>query len=328
MTTAGDGSASPRLVRRVSWRSGEPELEIVAPSCASHASGASGEVDERIALRGRRLSFRAVDPPGRRYCLGRDELLDGTRVHVPCPDHATVDLGRQCTACQQRDAYRFMHISHRVDFVRPELAESLRRPHRLYVASFSEKLHKVGTVVDGREHERLAEQGALVADVVAYCADGWAIRRLEDAVGAATGLPQSIRPSAKVAALASPLDPAAVRSRHRKVAALAREVVDGIGGEMAEGIEGGDEITVLDRQWESPALDAVRSSPRRLPYPLDIAVGEHGFVVRECVGATALVTVDEDPDTTFVVDLSAAVGRRIMLGNYRTSLPALQDTLF
>lgn len=304
-------STSARLVRRVSWRSGAPEWVITDPA---------GGPDERIALRGGRVGFRAIDPPGRRYCLGRDEQIDGARVHVPCPDRATVDLGRQCANCQQRDIYRFMHISHRVDFVTPELAESLRRPHWLYVASFSEKLHKVGTVIDGREHERLAEQGALVADIVARCDDGWAIRRLEDAVGAAAGLPQSIRPSAKVAAIAAPIDPAMVLDRHRHVAAFVREIV--------ADSDGDDAVEVVDRQWEAPALAAPGASTRRLAYPLDIAVGEHGFVARECLGATALVTVDDDPETTFVVDLSAAVGRRITLGRFRTRLPALQDALF
>lgn len=311
MSTAQPRPGSPQLVRRVSWRSGEPELVIVDPA---------GGADERIALRGRRLGFRAVDPPGRRYCLGRDEVIDGARLHVMCPDHATVDLGRQCEACRQRDSFRFMHISHRVDFVPADLAESLRRPHRLYIASFSEKLHKVGTVIDGREDERLAEQGALVADIVARCADGWAIRRLEDAVSAEAGLPQSIRPSAKIAALAAPIDHAAIVARHSDVAHLAREII--------AGVDGDDDVTVIESRWQSPTIASMDLSARRLPYPLDISVGEHGFVVRDCVGATALVTVDEDPDTTFVVDLSAIVDRRIMHGQFRTRLPALQDTLF
>jgi hypothetical protein len=102
-------------------------------------------------------------------------------------------------------------------------------------------------------------------------------------------------------------------------AARARELLDGIA-------MGG--FSTLEEEWQRPAFaDALCGPGRRHAYPAAFDAGEHGLVVESLSGGFALASLTGDSGE-FVADLGSLKGRRIEFGDYRTEIPALQDSLF
>jgi len=278
----------------------------------------SGGIREVSLRPGARLGFRVE--AGGRSCLGHQKVhTAASRTHVLCPAEAPAVRGKQCERCFVQDDSRLIHDFHRGGYVPDGLRTYLSQEHWLYVATFAGGASKVGTASHPRKWHRLAEQGAVAARYVARAQDGRIVRILEDMVTREAGLSQQVRSAAKEEALVRPLPGSgldAVNALHAASvrALLARTAVDG--------------FSVVDEAWVRPAQAAALcgSTPRHAyPHPLDR--GQHGFTLVSLCGANALARLD-GTDAEFVVNLGRLPARSVVLGDFASAVPAVQEPLF
>nr|WP_296772595.1 DUF2797 domain-containing protein [Rhodococcus sp. (in: high G+C Gram-positive bacteria)] len=266
-------------------------------------------------LRAGRIGFDALGTG--RWCTGRIAFTKGgPSEYVPCPKQRPVEVGSQCEQCESKDTFRFVHTIHRGGFVSPELEAHVMQPHWLYIATFANGVHKVGTAADTRKWGRLAEQGAICAQYVAWAEDGKIVRVLEDRVTEEMQVRQSVRSSAKAAALAVPVDTVRLDVATARLADRVREILRPQAGDSGH--------RVVDESWHVAGFRDLASG-NRVAYPGDLTVGEHGFTVDACIGQAAIVTIE---DASYVVDLHELKGRRVRFGDYTSELPAVQSALF
>lgn len=306
------------LVQGVTWDglplgetaydSGSPALRLRSPS---------GGLSALALVPGVSLGFRVLDGL---WCLGHTKIHGpGESTHFPCPDSAPAERGKQCGRCFAREDLRLMHDFHRGGTVPPGLRAYLMQPHWLYMATFAGGATKVGTASALRKWNRLAEQGAVHASYVAHADDGRIVRVLEDLVTSELGFVQLVRASAKANALLEPRPDVELSTVNKQAAARARELLDRLAM---------DGFSVVGEEWERPAFADVLCGPgRRYAYPAAFDGGEHGLAVGSLSGGIALVSLPGD-SAEFVADLGGLKGRRIEFGDYRTEIPALQDSLF
>ena len=103
--------------------------------------------------------------------------------------------------------------------------------------------------------------------------DGRAVRELEDTLSRELGIAQTVRGTAKTAALAAP-DPSRARAAHERIVDSALAVLRA-GHRHRSGMA-------------PPAESLALRSPepgRRAAYPHDLREGEHGFRVESCSGS-------------------------------------------
>jgi len=288
---------------------GGPVLRLQSPE---------GDFRELSLRAGSRLGFKVVEPG--RFCLGHVQVQSaGSRRHILCGSAAPALRGKQCERCFVLDESRLMHDFHRGGRVTPGLRDYLMQEHWLYVATFAGGATKVGTASGPRKWNRLAEQGAAVARYVARAEDGRVVRVLEDLVTAGVGLTQQVRSAAKAEALLRPLLAGAVDEANSRAAGdvralLARTAVDG--------------FQAVEEQWLRPAhADALYGSASRHAYPHALDQGRHGFSIAALGGANALARLD-GTDAEFVVNLSQLAARTVVLGEYASEVPAVQEALF
>ncbi|WP_407709829.1 DUF2797 domain-containing protein [Arthrobacter nitrophenolicus] len=311
---------APHLVHGVFW-DGPPataaEDDGGAPVLRLQA--VSGDFREFGLHPGARLGFRVADPA--KSCLGHLLVHSSTkRDHILCAAGARAVRGKQCERCFMLDESRLMHDFHRGGRVTPGLRDYLMQEHWLYVATFAGGATKVGTASGPRKWNRLAEQGAVAARYVARAGDGRVVRILEDLVTSEAGLTQQVRSAAKADALLQPLPATDIDAINASAAGearalLARAAVDG--------------FETVEEQWVRPArahalygTDAIRHA---YPHPLD--TGRHGFDIAALTGPNALARLDGS-DAEFVVNLSQLTARTIVLGDYASPVPAIQESLF
>ncbi|WPU08412.1 DUF2797 domain-containing protein [Pseudarthrobacter oxydans] len=304
------------LVHGVFWPAADdsgngapPVLRLQAPD---------GTFQETALDDGTRLGIRLAAEG--KSCLGHHRVHGPVRRdHILCAGHLPSARGHQCERCFVADDFRLMHDFHRDGRVPPGFRSYLMQPHWLYVATFANGASKVGTAANLRKWQRLAEQGAVVASYVARAADGRIVRILEDLVSRDGGLPQQVRSAAKAGALADPAPASLLTAHHLKLAATARQVISGSG---LEGFE------VVDEAWRRPGLAGrLCSASLRHAYPHSLASGPHGFTIQSVCGSFVLATLGET-DLEFVVDLGRLKGRTIVLGDYSSEVPAVQEALF
>lgn len=266
-------------------------------------------------MRGERLGFLALG--AQRWCTGRIAFGKGTgSEYVPCPQQRPVDVGSQCAECESKDGFRFVHTIHRGGFVSRELEAHVMQPHWLYIATFANGVHKVGTAADTRKWGRLAEQGAICAHYVAWAQDGKVIRVLEDRVTEQLQVRQAVRSSAKAAALALPIDTVRIEATTSALADRVRAMIEPETQDTT--------YRMVDEVWRTAGFRDLAAG-NRLAYPLDLTTGAHGFEIDACIGQTAVVTVD---DASYVVDLHELKGRRVRFGEFESEMPAVQSALF
>jgi Protein of unknown function (DUF2797) len=312
-------SGSDSLALGVSWTRREPYLDLLD----AHPGDS-----RRSPLAGRRLGLRLTSPGP--YCLGYSGAVDGVLTGVPCPRGALATSGQQCEECLARDEFRFAHHAHLGGYVPDALAGYLAQPHWVYIATFADATSKVGTAADRRRVARLDEQGAACATYVARLHDGRLARTVEDAITERTGIVQTKRRAAKVAALERPAVAAAIRAEHRDAVEQAREVVAAASaGSTGRPVSPGSS----DSAWERPATAepffADVPTGGWLPYPHGLAAGEHGFHVDAVAGSVLLARLRDDEDAArYVVDLGAVTGRRLVLGPYASPNTPEQLSLF
>lgn len=226
---------------------------------------------------------------------------------VPCPEGARIRRGQQCPRCTARDEFTALHSAH---LYPGTLTESMRAyamlEHRLYIATFPDGTHKVGTSSLHSTPRRLDEQAVATATYIALAPDGLAIRRAEDAVTALAKIPQVKQVASKYRAWTNPLPGAQLRTAHQEAVARAREA-------LAELTRTDPEVplTALDEPWiPSLAMNrpyaALRAQSPEPLAPCDPGTesGATGFF---CTGVAGqfLSAHTGDADAAFLVNTAA-----------------------
>ena len=341
---AGDSVGAPQLLiwRQIRWSNRRPliEVEPVVPgggaegahNRASQAAGESAPNQENSpAQRGVPSGVRIQIPltPGAylglriprdsegelyRYCAGyttgtsNDAAPESAGIRrVPCPEGTRIQRGQQCPRCTARDEFTALHSAH---LYPGTLTESMRAyamlEHRLYIATFPDGTHKVGTSSLHSTPRRLDEQAVATATYIALAPDGLAIRRAEDAVTALAKIPQVKQVASKYRAWTNPLPGAQLRVAHQEAVTRAREAL----AELAR-TDPEVPLTALDEPWiPSLAMNrpyaALRAqSPEPLaPCESGLESGSAGFF---CTGAAGqfLSAHTGDADAAFLVNTAA-----------------------
>ncbi|WP_314360921.1 hypothetical protein [Rothia mucilaginosa] len=249
-----------------------------------------------------------------RYCAGyttgtsNDAAPESAGIRrVPCPEGTRIQRGQQCPRCTARDEFTALHSAH---LYPGTLTESMRAyamlEHRLYIATFPDGTHKVGTSSLHSTPRRLDEQAVATATYIALAPDGLAIRRAEDAVTALAKIPQVKQVASKYRAWTNPLPGAQLRTAHQEAVARAREAL----AELAR-TDPEVPLTALDEPWiPSLAMNrpyaALRAqSPEPLaPCESGLESGAAGFF---CTGAAGqfLSAHTGDADAAFLVNTAA-----------------------
>ena len=231
---------------------------------------------------------------------------------VPCPEGARIRRGQQCPRCTARDEFTALHSAH---LYPGTLTESMRAyamlEHRLYIATFPDGTHKVGTSSLHSTPRRLDEQAVATATYIALAPDGLAIRRAEDAVTALAKIPQVKQVASKYRAWTNPLPGAQLRSAHQEAVARAREAL----AELAR-TEPEVPLTALDEPWiPSLAMNrpyaALRAQSPEPLAPCESGLGgsgtESGAAGFFCTGAAGqfLSAHTGDADAAFLVNTAA-----------------------
>ena len=249
-----------------------------------------------------------------RYCAGYTTGTSNNAApesagirRVPCPEGTRIQRGQQCPRCTARDEFTALHSAH---LYPGTLTESMRAyamlEHRLYIATFPDGTHKVGTSSLHSTPRRLDEQAVATATYIALAPDGLAIRRAEDAVTALAKIPQVKQVASKYRAWTNPLPGAQLRVAHQEAVARAREAL----AELAR-TEPEVPLTALDEPW-IPSLAMNRpyavlraQSPEPLaPCDSGLESGAAGFF---CTGAAGqfLSAHTGDADAAFLVNTAA-----------------------
>ena len=341
---AGNSAGTPQLLiwRQIRWSNRRPLIEVepvvpggVAEGAHNRASQAAGEStpnrESSPAQRGVPSGVRIQIPltPGAylglriprdsegelyRYCAGyttgtsNDAAPESAGIRrVPCPEGTRIQRGQQCPRCTARDEFTALHSAH---LYPGTLTESMRAyamlEHRLYIATFPDGTHKVGTSSLHSTPRRLDEQAVATATYIALAPDGLAIRRAEDAVTALAKIPQVKQVASKYRAWTNPLPGAQLRTAHQEAVARAREAL----AELAH-TEPEVPLTALDEPWiPSLAMNrpyaALRAqSPEPLaPCDSGLESGAAGFF---CTGAAGqfLSAHTGDADAAFLVNTAA-----------------------
>lgn len=341
---AGDSVGAPQLLiwRQIRWSNRRPLIEVepvvpggVAEGAHNRASQAAGESapkqENSPAQRGVPSGVRIQIPltPGAylglriprdsegelyRYCAGyttgtsNDAAPEPAGIRrVPCPEGTRIQRGQQCPRCTARDEFTALHSAH---LYPGTLTESMRAyamlEHRLYIATFPDGTHKVGTSSLHSTPRRLDEQAVATATYIALAPDGLAIRRAEDAVTALAKIPQVKQVASKYRAWTNPLPGAQLRVAHQEAVARAR-------GALAELARTEPEVplTALDEPWiPSLAMNRPYAALRaQSPEPLapcdpGLEIGAAGFF---CTGAAGqfLSAHTGDADAAFLVNTAA-----------------------
>ena len=341
---AGDSAGAPQLLiwRQIRWSNRRPLIEVepivpggVAEGTHNRASQAAGESTptqgSSPAQRGVPSGVRIQIPltPGAylglriprdsegelyRYCAGyttgtsNDAAPESAGIRrVPCPEGTRIQRGQQCPRCTARDEFTALHSAH---LYPGTLTESMRAyamlEHRLYIATFPDGTHKVGTSSLHSTPRRLDEQAVATATYIALAPDGLAIRRAEDAVTALAKIPQVKQMASKYRAWTHPLPGTQLRTAHQEAVARAREAL----AELAR-TDPEVPLTALDEPWiPSLAMNrpyaALRAqSPEPLaPCESGLESGAAGFF---CTGAAGqfLSAHTGDADAAFLVNTAA-----------------------
>ena len=264
--------------------------------CAGYTTGVSGDAAPDAAS-------ESAPEPG---------VTSAGIRRVPCPEGARIQRGQQCPRCAALDEFTALHSAH---LYPGTLTESMRAyamlEHRLYIATFPDGTHKVGTSSLHSTPRRLDEQAVATATYIALAPDGLTIRRAEDAVTALAKIPQVKQVASKYRAWTNPLPGAQLRFAHQEAVARAREAL----AELAR-TEPEVPLTALDEPWiPSLAMNrpyaALRAQSPEPLAPCDSGLGdsgtESGAAGFFCTGAAGqfLSAHTGDADAAFLVNTAA-----------------------
>ncbi len=303
-----ESGAEHQVLLGLSWAESLPRVRA---RIGTHAASTF------VPLLGMQLNYRSrLDSP--RHCVGQHRFRGGP--YVDCP-RGPVLPGRTCASCAASDAVfaANLHHAHTRDRheIDPAIAVHLAQPNVLYLAAFRDGSIKVGTSTEKRSAERLTEQGAWLARVVARTEDGYAVRVLEDRITEELGLAQSVPMSRKMAGMHRPQADDHLRDELDRHAAAVADLLS---------IAGQTPSDPLEEQWRNPrADDAIWEGLH--PYPLRLDSGQHDLEVVDACGRMIAVRRPHSNDT-FLADLQQLYGVGLQLGDFESDALAVQDSLF
>lgn len=191
------------------------------------------------------------------------------------------------------------------------------QPNVAYLAAFRDGSVKIGTSTLKRRDERLTEQGAWLATIVASSTDGFAIRDLEDKITRDLGLPQSVSSRRKLRGLANPAANEVLRCRLTDHANYVGRLIQQLGD---------DRLSVMNVPWQSHAVaDHVWDNVHK--YGPSLNLGCHELNIRAASGRRVAFTRSGHGDV-FVADLGPLMGTELELGDFDPVSIAVQDALF
>lgn len=250
-----------------------------------------------------------------RRCTGYYDLA--ALKAFPCANltkMATGD-GRQCPTCIQRTGFNPAFYNLPESTLSPQQQIYNKTPHAVYLAAFDEMLIKVGITSFERLANRLREQGALSAYLVAKTPDALAARRIEESVARVGRLGESIGRKAKNAALSRGVSLAAIDE------ALTRECMRLVDQVLLDPLAISSRVTDLSSN-RAAAVAARNSFDYSGAQPLAFA----GFI-SGAIGETLLIK--SETDRSLLVDSKQLLGHRLSYAE-ATSGPvgAVQTRLF
>lgn len=234
---------------------------------------------------GEEIGFRVVSA---RRCIGYRP--PGAESLFPCPDEVRGISASQCEECFKRakilpclrcDGEMCRNPVRRPSCVRPD-------NHAVYLASFGHGILKVGVARWERRFDRVAEQGARAALVIARD-DGQIVRRVEQTIRR-LGIPDRVSTGVKLGALTQ------VGRRPE----LEAELLDAVTGLRRR----------LRAKWLDEPEVVELASPRVLPHRPRLLSPEAGLAVKGTVRHTIgkLVIIDSDADELVAIDVGSLDG--------------------
>lgn len=339
-------SATPLIWRQLHWTDRRPvlEVELTTPNPdKSHTIGTATPTEAhrptgtRVqipltpgAYLGMRIPHDTSGTP-HRYCngyttgntphtdhptsqtVGRNTGSTPGINRIPCPEGNRIERGQQCPRCATRDEFTALHSAH---LYPGTLTEGMRAyamlEHRLYIATFPDGTHKVGTSSLTSTPRRLDEQAVATATYIALAPDGLTIRRAEDAVTALAALPQVKQVASKYRAWTKPLPGPSLRAAHQEALTAARAALATL-----TKTEPNLSLSPLDEPWvPSPAMNRPYAALRATsPEPLAPCLTpdgrdaglDGGVVGFFCTGATGqfISAHTGDADAAFLINTAA-----------------------
>lgn len=300
---------STRVIVDFNWSGGQSHVR-------SFEAGAAASALQPLV--GMHFNYR-VYPDSYRRCLGHMPLRNRA-IWFDCrnlPD----DGQRKCNRCSIADATFASNLHHAhtrgPGELDPAMKAHMDQQNVLYLAAFRDGSMKVGTSTATRANERLLEQGAWLARIVARSNDGYAVRLIEDRVTANLQIPQSVSTSRKLAGLLRPRSDERLSSQLESAAWVVAELVEA---------SDDDRLKVEHARWQSPHADELLWTLVHR-YPLHLDRGTHNFHTIGACGRIAAVQVVGVPDV-MLVDLAQFLGVELTLGDYASGEIAIQDALF
>jgi len=143
----------------------------------------------RIALFDNDISFNI----GKKICIGF--FKDGK--HYDCPHSREIETGWNCNECRINDDYFFCMTCNGTECLNEKMREDCKtNKYYLYLAAF-DSLLKVGISYEFRVQERLVEQGADMAAVIAIVQDGMEVRKIEQKIREELDITDAVRGETK-----------------------------------------------------------------------------------------------------------------------------------
>jgi hypothetical protein len=168
---------------KLSWASGTPCLEYRFPNDRSKNLS-------RLDLSRTPLSFKVLD---KRVCIGSISLLDLSISPCRHQKNLSGQKQKQCFVCSQKTGFQtcISCKGQSCESTSQDAISYCSHDHYVYLAYYPGDLVKVGTTAAVRKEQRLLEQGAEFAILVAK-ADGMDVRAIEKACSS-LGYTQMVR---------------------------------------------------------------------------------------------------------------------------------------
>ena len=290
------------------WADKRPRLRLRPPD----------DLSSLVDAPGFRLHYRIAGAPVW-HCPGRVPFRTGRGDYVDCLNRPQPG-GRRCVDCAVAEATLAgsLHHAHTrsPDEIDTAVDAHLRQPNVLYLASFGDGSIKVGTSTTGRADQRLLEQGALQAAIVATASDGIVVRQIEDLVTEQLGLPQSVGVGRKLKGLIAPM-PA-----DRQAAGLA-EATDRL-HELVGRLDPAG-LAPTREPWINPGFDRVVND-KLFRYPVDLTRDAHRLMIDYMIGRLAVV--EGGSGDRFAIDVGRIFGLELEMGDFDPIEITVQDSLF
>lgn len=310
-----DGLVKTGVLLELSWGQSEPMVRL-------REDGARTSVLRPLI--GLRLNYRA-SPDAKRECLGHRAFGAQGSVYIDCT-RAPKPGSKKCVRCSVSDAAFAANVHHAHTQDRRNIdrlfAKHLDQQNLLYLAAFLDGSIKVGTSTEYRIPQRLQEQGAWQALLVARASDGYVVREIEDLVTEFVGTPQSVGTRRKLAGLLRPRPPGQIKANLEEAGAKAVSLLGALDD---------DRVGLLEEIWTNPRAGGDQwRNPLRYPIRLDL--GMHNLEVVEAMGRIVALGRNEvigrrGPEV-FLADIGQLYGLVLEFGEFDSDEIVVQPALF